>query len=232
MASVTLEHLSKIYSNGFVSVNDVSLRVDNGEFITLHGPSGCGKSTILRMIGGLEDITSGKIYLSDELLNDILPRDRRLAMAFQNYTLYKHFNAYDNMALGLRLRDFPRNIIDSRVNDAAKLLGISGVLGQKIKALSERDKQKVALGRAIVCQPKVLLVDEDFARQDPERDQAPADYIRLIRLKRRKEMLCDILEINEELKITVLYVTNDPLEARTLGKKIVFMKDGKITDIG
>ena len=155
MASVTLEHLSKIYSNGFVSVNDVSLRVDNGEFITLHGPSGCGKSTILRMIGGLEDITSGKIYLGDELLNDILPRDRRLAMAFQNYTLYK--------------------------------------------------------------QPKVLLVDEDFARQDPER---------------RKEMLCDILEINEELKITVLYVTNDPLEARTLGKKIVFMKDGKITDIG
>ena len=217
MASVTLEHLSKIYSNGFVSVNDVSLRVDNGEFITLHGPSGCGKSTILRMIGGLEDITSGKIYLSDELLNDILPRDRRLAMAFQNSTLYKDFNAYDNMALGLRLRDFPRNIIDSRVNDAAKLLGISGVLGQKIKALSERDKQKVALGRAIVCQPKVLLVDEDFARQDPER---------------RKEMLCDILEINEELKITVLYVTNDPLEARTLGKKIVFMKDGKITDIG
>ena len=192
MASVTLEHLSKIYSNGFVSVNDVSLHVDNGEFITLHGPSGCGKSTILRMIGGLEDITSGKIYLGDELLNDILPRDRRLAMAFQNYTLYKHFNAYDNMALGLRLRDFPRNIIDSRVNDAAKLLGISGVLGQKIKALSERDKQKVALGRAIVCQPKVLLVDEDFARQDPER---------------RKEMLCDILEINEELKITVLYVT-------------------------
>lgn len=217
MASVTLEHLSKVYSNGFVSVNDVSLHVDDGEFITLHGPSGCGKSAILRMIGGLEDITDGKIYLGDELLNDILPRDRRLAMAFQNYTLYKHFNAYDNMALGLRLRDYPRNIIDSRVNDAARLLGISGVLGQKIKALSERDKQKVALGRAIVCQPKVLLVDEDFARQDPER---------------RKEMLCDILEINEELKITVLYVTNDPLEARTLGKKIVFMKDGKITDIG
>lgn len=212
MASVTLEHLSKTYSNGFVSVNDVSLHVDDGEFITFHGPSGCGKSTILRMIGGLEDITSGKIYLGDELLNDILPRDRRLAMAFQNYTLYKHFNAYDNMALGLRLRDLPRNIIDNRVNDAARLLGISGVLNQKIKSLSERDKQKVALGRAIVCHPKVLLVDEDFARQDPER---------------RKEMLCDILEINEELKITVLYVTNDPLEARTLGKKIVFMKDGK-----
>lgn len=217
MASVTLEHLSKVYSNGFVSVNDVSLHVDDGEFITLHGPSGCGKSAILRMIGGLEDITDGRIYLGDELLNDILPRDRRLAMAFQNYTLYKHFNAYDNMALGLRLRDYPRNIIDSRVNDAARLLGISGVLEQKIKALSERDKQKVALGRAIVCRPKVLLVDEDFARQDPER---------------RKEMLCDILEINEELKVTVLYVTNDPLEARTLGKKIVFMKDGKITDIG
>ena len=199
------------------ALKNINMDILENEVVSLIGPSGCGKSTILRMIGGLEDITSGKIYLSDELLNDILPRDRRLAMAFQNYTLYKHFNAYDNMALGLRLRDFPRNIIDSRVNDAAKLLGISGVLGQKIKALSERDKQKVALGRAIVCQPKVLLVDEDFARQDPER---------------RKEMLCDILEINEELKITVLYVTNDPLEARTLGKKIVFMKDGKITDIG
>ncbi|HJA13384.1 MAG TPA: ABC transporter ATP-binding protein [Candidatus Mediterraneibacter merdipullorum] len=216
MASVTLEHLTKTYPNGFISVNDVSLHIEDGEFVIFHGPSGCGKSTILRMIGGLEDITSGNIYLGSELLNDILPRDRRLAMAFQNYTLYRHFNAYDNMALGLRLRDLPRTVIDSRVKSAARFFGITDVLDKKIKALSETDRQRVALGRAVVCHPKVLLVDEDFARQNDER---------------RMEMLGDILEINEELGITVLYVTNNEQEALGLGKKVVFMKDGKITDI-
>lgn len=216
MASVTLEHLTKTYPNGFISVNDVSLHIEDGEFVIFHGPSGCGKSTILRMIGGLEDITSGKIYLGEDLLNDILPRDRRLAMAFQNYTLYRHFNAYDNMALGLRLRDLPRKVIDSRVRTAADFFGLTDVLDKKIKALSEADKQRVALGRAIVCQPKVLLVDEDFARQNDDR---------------RSEMLEDILAINREFKTTVLYVTNDYEEATGLKKKIVFMKDGKITDI-
>lgn len=216
MASVTLEHLTKTYPNGFVSVNDVSLHIDDGEFVIFHGPSGCGKSTILRMIGGLEDITSGEIWLGKDLLNDILPRDRRLAMAFQNYALYRHFNAYDNMALGLRLRDMPRKIIDSRVKAAAEFFGLTAVLDKKIKALSDTDKQRVALGRAIVCHPKVLLVDEDFARQDDAR---------------RMEMLGDILKINEELHITVLYVTNDYQEAVSLNKKVVFMKDGKITDI-
>ena len=216
MASVTLEHLTKTYPNGFVSVNDVSLHIEDGEFVIFHGPSGCGKSTILRMIGGLEAITSGEIWLGKDLLNDILPRDRRLAMAFQNYTLYRHFNAYDNMALGLRLRDLPRTVIDSRVKEAAKFFGLTDVLDKKIKALSDTDKQRVALGRAVVCQPKVLLVDEDFARQDDAR---------------RMEMLGDILKINEELHITVLYVTNDYQEAVSLNKKVVFMKDGKITDI-
>ena len=216
MASVTLKHLTKTYPNGFVSVNDVSLHIEDGEFVVFHGPSGCGKSTILRMIGGLEDITSGEIWLGKDLLNDILPRDRRLAMAFQNYTLYRHFNAYDNMALGLRLRDLPRTVIDSRVKSAADFFGISNILNKKIRALSETDKQRVALGRAVVCQPKVLLVDEDFARQDDAR---------------RMEMLGDILKINEELHITVLYVTNDYQEAVSLNKKVVFMKDGKITDI-
>ena len=181
MASVTLEHLTKTYPNGFLSVNDVSLEIEDGEFVIFHGPSGCGKSTILRMIGGLEDITSGSIYLGTDLLNDILPRDRRLAMAFQNYTLYRHFNAYDNMALGLRLRDLPRTIIDSRVKEAAEFLGITKVLDKKIKALSDADKQRVALGRAIVCHPKVLLVDEDFARHND---------------RRRREMLHDLLAIN------------------------------------
>ena len=193
MASVTFEHLTKTYPNGFVSVNDVNLFIEDGEFVIFHGPSGCGKSTILRMIGGLEDITSGEIYLGRELLNDILPRDRRLAMAFQNYTLYKHMNVYDNMALGLRLRDLPRTVIDSRVKSASQFLGISDILTAKLRAITDAQRQRVALGRAIVCQPKVLLVDEDFARQDDDR---------------RQEMLSDILKINQDLKITVLYVTN------------------------
>ena len=216
MASVTLEHLTKTYPNGFVSVDDVSLSIEDGEFVVYHGPSGCGKSTILRMIGGLEDITSGRIYLGRDLLNDILPRDRHLAMAFQNYTLYKHFNVYDNIALGLRLRNLPRTVIDSRVKEAAKFFGITDVLDQKIRLLSASDRQRVALARAVVFHPKVLLVDEDFAHQDPEL---------------RVEMLGDILEINEELGITVLYVTNKQEEAAGLKKKTVFMKDGKITDI-
>ena len=216
MASVTLEHLTKTYPNGFVSVDDVNLYIEDGEFIVFHGPSGCGKSTILRMIGGLEDITSGKIYLGRDLLNDILPRDRHLAMAFQNYTLYRHFNVYDNIALGLRLRNLPRTVIDSRVKEAAKFFGITDVLDKKIKLLSSSDKQRVALARAVVFHPKVLLVDEDFSHQDPDL---------------RMEMLGDIREINEELGITVLYVTNKQEEAVGLNKKTVFMKDGKITDI-
>ena len=216
MASVTFEHLTKTYPNGFVSVNDVNLFIEDGEFIVFHGPSGCGKSTILRMIGGLEDITSGNIWLGKELLNEILPRDRRLAMAFQNYTLYKHFNVYDNMALGLKLRDLPRNVIDSRVKSAAGLLGISSVLSSRLRAISETEKQRVALGRAIVCQPKVLLVDEDFARQNDDR---------------RREMLSDILKINRQLGITVLYVTNNFDEVCALDQKTVFMKDGQIVEV-
>lgn len=216
MASVTLAHLTKTYPNGFVSVDDINLHIEDGEFVVFHGPSGCGKSTILRMIGGMEDITSGKIFLGKELLNEVLPRDRHLAMAFQNYALYKHSNVYDNIALGLRLRNLPRAVIDSRVKEAARFLGITDILDKKIRALSDSDRQRVALGRAIVFHPKVLLVDEDFARQDS---------------KRRMEMLGDILEINEELGITVLYVTNKEEEAVGLKKKTVFMRDGKITDI-
>ena len=216
MSSVTLEHLTKTYPNGFVSVDDVNLYIEDGEFVVFHGPSGCGKSTILRMIGGLEDITSGKIYLDTELQNEVLPRDRRLSMAFQNYTLYKNFNTYENIALGLRLRNFPLTVIDSRVKTAAKFLGIAEILDKKLKAISDADKQRTALCRAIVCQPKVMLVDEDFARQDENR---------------RKEMISDILKINRVMKITVLYVTNNYEEAVSLGKRTVFMKDGKITRI-
>ena len=213
--SITFEHLKKIYPNGFVSVDDINLKIEDGEFVVFHGPSGCGKSTILRMIGGLEDITSGNIYLGDELLNDVLPRDRKLAMAFQNYTLYKYLNVYENMALGLRLRDMPRSVIDSRVKTAAAFLDIPNILLKKLKSVSPADKQRIALGRAIVCHPKILLVDEDFARQNDHR---------------RKEMLEDILRINKELGITVLYVTNNPEEALSLNKRIIFMRDGKIEE--
>ena len=216
MSSVTLKNLNKIYPNGFVSVKDLSLHIADGEFVTFYGPSGCGKSTVLRMIGGLEDITSGEIYLGDDLLNDILPRDRHLAMAFQNYTLYNNFNVYDNMALGLKLRNMPRNIIDTRVKQAADFFGISHVLHKKIRSVSDSEKQKAALGRAIVFHPKVLLLDEDFAHQQE---------------KLREEMLRDVKKIHRKLGLTILYVTNKYDEAITLGTKIVFMKDGQITEV-
>lgn len=216
MASVTLKNLNKIYPNGFVSVKDLSLHIADGEFVTFYGPSGCGKSTVLRMIGGLEDITSGEIYLGDDLLNDILPRDRHLAMAFQNYTLYNNFNVYDNMALGLKLRNMPRNIIDTRVKQAADFFGISHVLHKKIRSVSDSEKQKAALGRAIVFHPKVLLLDEDFAHQQE---------------KLREEMLRDVKKIHRKLGLTILYVTNKYDEAITLGTTIVFMKDGQITEV-
>lgn len=216
MASVTLKNLNKIYPNGFVSVKDLSLHIADGEFVTFYGPSGCGKSTVLRMIGGLEDITSGEIYLGDDLLNDILPRDRHLAMAFQNYTLYNNFNVYDNMALGLKLRNMPRNIIDTRVKQAADFFGISHVLHKKIRSVSDSEKQKAALGRAIVFHPKVLLLDEDFAHQQE---------------KLREEMLRDVKRIHRKMGLTILYVTNNYDEALTLGTKVVFMKDGQITEV-
>lgn len=213
MSSITFKNLNKIYPNGFVSVKDVSLHIEDGEFVVFYGPSGCGKSTILRMIGGLEDVSSGEIYLGDTLLNEILPRDRQIAMAFQNYALYRHFNVYDNIALGLKLRNFPRTVIDIRVKEAAGFFGISSILDKKIRSISEADMQKVALGRAVVCHPKVLLVDEDFAHGHS---------------KRRREMISDILRINQELKITTLYVTNDRHEALSLGKRLILMKDGQI----
>lgn len=216
MASLTLKNINKIYPNGFVSVKNVSLHINDGEFVTFHGPHGCGKSTILRMIGGLEDISSGEMYLGDDLLNDILPRDRHLAMAFQNYALYKHFNVYDNMALGLKLRNMPKSVIDSRVKTAADFLGIGDILDKKLKAITDSQKQKAALGRAVVFHPKALLLDEDFAHNNR---------------KLRAEMLRDVKKINRKLGITVLYVTNDYDEAITLATKIVFMKDGEIVEI-
>ncbi len=215
MSGIRLKNLNKIYPNGFVSVKDVSLTIEDGEFVIFHGPSGCGKSTILRMIGGLEDITSGEIYLGDELLNDILPRDRKLAMAFQNYRLYGYLSAYENIALGLKLRNMPRNVIDTRVKTAVKFFGIEDVLNKKVTELTDSQKQKVALCRAIVCHPKILLVDEDFAHGSDEL---------------RKDMLHDIQKINKELHTTILYVTNNYEEATSLLGKLILMRDGQVTN--
>ena len=215
MASLSLQHITKRYPNGFEAVKDFNLEIADKEFIIFVGPSGCGKSTTLRVIAGLEDITSGKIYLDNTFLNDILPRDRKLAMAFQNYALYKYMNVYDNMALGLKLRDLPRTVINTRVKTAAAFLGISDILTKKIRSISDSERQRVALGRAIVCHPKVLLVDEDFAHQD--------DNL-------RKDMIHDILKINKELGITVLYVTNNYEEAVSLNSRVIFMKDGKVIE--
>ena len=216
MASLTFKNLCKTYPNGFASVKDFSLEVADGSLVTLYGPHGCGKSTILRMIGGLEDITSGKIYLGDDLLNDIYPRDRKLAMAFQNYRLYGHLNVYENIALGLRLRSLPRNVIESRVRTAAEFFGITDILTRKIRTLSEIHKQCVALSRALVCKPKVLLIDEDFSHQDE---------------KLRERMLADMIRIHREFHLTMLYVTKDYSEAIRDGFLRGFMRSGQILDV-
>jgi len=213
MASVTLKNLNKIYPNGFISVKDVSLQIDSGEFVTFHGPHGCGKSAILRMIGGLEDISSGEIFFNQLLINSVPPPSRPLAMAFQNYALYSHLNVYENMALGLRIRNKTKKEIEKRVHFASDFFGLTHVLYRRIRSISEADKQQVALSRAIICKPQVLLVDEDFARQDANR---------------RKEMITDIKRINKELGITVLYVTNDVHEAITVGDRVIFMEKGEI----
>jgi len=216
MANVTFKNLNKIYPNGFISVKDVSLNIKNGEFVTFYGPHGCGKSAILRMIGGLEEISSGYIFFNDLLINSIPPPNRPLAMAFQNYALYPHINVYENMALGLRIRNKPKKEIEKRVHMASDFFGLTHILHKKIRSISEADKQQVALSRAIICKPQVLLVDEDFAHQDANR---------------RKEMITDIKRINKELGITVLYVTNDYQEAISVGDRVVFMEKGEIIKI-
>ena len=197
-------------------LKNVSFSVKEGEFIAIVGPSGCGKSTLLRMIGGLEDISSGEIYLGDELLNDILPRDRKLAMLFQNYRLYGYLNVFENMAVGLRIRNLPHSVVNSRVKEAADFLGIFSIYDKQIKQITELQKKKAAIGRAIVCQPKVLLVDEAFLHED--------ETI-------RREVLRCLRKINRKLKITILYCTHTYEDALTVGSKIIFMKNGEITEI-
>jgi multiple sugar transport system ATP-binding protein len=216
MAGVTLENVTKKFGN-VVAVNDANLEIKDKEFLVLVGPSGCGKSTTLRMVAGLEEITSGDIYIGDVLVNDIPPKDRDIAMVFQNYALYPHMDVYNNMAFGLKLRKFPKEEIDARVKDAARILGIENLLDRKPKALSGGQRQRVAVGRAIVREPKVFLMDEPLSNLDA---------------KLRVQMRSELSKLHNRLQTTIIYVTHDQTEAMTMGDRIVVMKDGFIKQVG
>ncbi|CRZ35215.1 carbohydrate ABC transporter ATP-binding protein (CUT1 family) [Herbinix hemicellulosilytica] len=216
MASLSLRNVTKQYPNGVVAVKDFNLEIADREFVIFVGPSGCGKSTTLRMIAGLEEITQGEIYIGDKLVNDVEPKDRDIAMVFQNYALYPHMSVYDNMAFGLKLRKVPKDQIDKLVHEAAKILDIEHLLDRKPKALSGGQRQRVAMGRAIVRNPKVFLMDEPLSNLDA---------------KLRVQMRIEISKLHQRLQTTFIYVTHDQTEAMTLGTKIVVMKDGIIQQV-
>ena len=216
MASLSLKNVCKVYPNGFVAVKDFNLDVADKEFIIFVGPSGCGKSTTLRMIAGLEEISSGELWIGDKLVNDVEPKDRDIAMVFQNYALYPHMTVYDNMSFGLKLRKVPKPEIDKLVHEAAKILGIEQLLDRKPKALSGGQRQRVAMGRAIVRNPKVFLMDEPLSNLDA---------------KLRVQMRVEISKLHQRLQTTIIYVTHDQTEAMTLGTRIVVMKDGIIQQV-
>ena len=216
MASLTLKNVTKKYPNGFVAVNDFNLEIADQEFIIFVGPSGCGKSTTLRMIAGLEDISSGEFYIDGKLMNDVEPKDRDIAMVFQNYALYPHMSVYDNMAFGLKLRKTPKDQIDKLVHEAARILDLEHLLDRKPKALSGGQRQRVAMGRAIVRSPKVFLMDEPLSNLDA---------------KLRGQMRIEISKLHQRLQATIIYVTHDQTEAMTLGTRIVVMKDGVVQQV-
>ena len=216
MASLKLNHIYKIYSGNVTAVSDFCLDIEDKEFIVLVGPSGCGKSTTLRMVAGLEEISEGELYIGDRLVNDVAPKDRDIAMVFQNYALYPHMTVYDNMAFGLKLRKKPKDEIDKLVREAAKILGIEQLLNRKPKALSGGQRQRVALGRAIVRDPKVFLMDEPLSNLDA---------------KLRVQMRTEITKLHQRLQTTFIYVTHDQTEAMTMGTRIVVMKDGFIQQV-
>ena len=213
MADVTLRHVYKVYDGGVRAVNDFDLDIKDKEFVVFVGPSGCGKSTTLRMIAGLEEITAGQLYIDGELMNEVEPKNRDIAMVFQSYALYPHMTVYDNMAFGLKLRHTPKDEIDRRVKEAAEILEISELLSRKPKALSGGQRQRVALGRTIVRQPKVFLLDEPLSNLDA---------------KLRVSMRSEITKLHEKLGTTFIYVTHDQTEAMTMGNRIVVMKGGFI----
>ena len=216
MAEVVLKNIRKVFDKDVVAVDDANIEVADKEFVVLVGPSGCGKSTTLRMIAGLEEITSGEIFIDGQLVNDVPPKDRDIAMVFQNYALYPHMTVYQNMAFGLKLRKYPKKEIESRVHEAAEILGIQELLERKPKALSGGQRQRVAVGRAIVRKPKVFLFDEPLSNLDA---------------KLRVQMRAEISKLHSSLEATMIYVTHDQVEAMTMGDRIVVMKDGLIQQI-
>ena len=216
MASLSLKNITKVYPNGFEAVKDFNLEIADQEFIIFVGPSGCGKSTTLRMIAGLEDISSGELRIGDRLVNDVEPKDRDIAMVFQNYALYPNMSVYDNMAFGLKLRKVPKDEIDKMVKEAAKILELTPLLDRKPKALSGGQRQRVAMGRAIVRNPKVFLMDEPLSNLDA---------------KLRVQMRIEIAKMHQRLGTTIIYVTHDQTEAMTLCTRIVVMKDGLVQQV-
>src|SRR3954469_15185850 len=217
MAELKFQHIYKIYNKNVTAVKDFNLAIENMEFIVFVGPSGCGKSTILRMIAGLEDISQGDFLIDGKRMNNVPPKDRDIAMVFQNYALYPHMSVYHNMAFGLKLRKFPKNEIDRRVKEAARILGLEPYLDRKPKALSGGQRQRVALGRAIVRDVKVFLMDEPLSNLDA---------------KLRVQMRAEIMKLHQRLQTTTIYVTHDQTKAMTMATRLVVMKDGIIQQIG
>ncbi len=217
MAKVVLKDINKVYDNNVQAVFDFNLEIEDRDLVVLVGPSGCGKSTTLRMIAGLEEITSGEFYIDDKLMNDVEPKDRDIAMVFQSYALYPHMNVYKNMAFGLKLKKIPKDEIDKRVREAAEILGLTDYLNRKPKALSGGQRQRVALGRAIVRNAKLFLMDEPLSNLDA---------------KLRGHMRTEIIKLHKNLKATTVYVTHDQTEAMTMASKIVVMNKGKVQQIG
>ena len=216
MASLSLKNVCKVYPNGFEAVKDFNLDVADKEFIIFVGPSGCGKSTTLRMIAGLEEISSGDLIIDGKVMNDVEPKDRDIAMVFQNYALYPHMTVFDNMAFGLKLRKVPKDEIKAKVEEAARILDLEKLLDRKPKALSGGQRQRVAMGRAIVRNPKVFLMDEPLSNLDA---------------KLRVQMRSEISSLHNRLGATIIYVTHDQTEAMTLGTRIVVLKDGVIMQV-
>ncbi len=217
MAKVELKGIGKVYDGNVRAVDNANITIEDKEFVVFVGPSGCGKSTTLRMIAGLEDISEGELYIDSELMNQVPPKDRNIAMVFQNYALYPHMTVYENMAFGLRIKKVPKDEIDRRVREAARTLDIEQFLERKPKALSGGQRQRVAVGRAIVRNPKVFLFDEPLSNLDAK-----------LRVTMRKELS----ELHLKLNATMIYVTHDQVEAMTMASKIVVMKDGKVQQIG
>jgi len=216
MGAINISNVGKVYPNGTRALENINIEINDGEFVVLVGPSGCGKTTLLRMVAGLEDITEGEISIADKVVNEVAPKDRDIAMVFQNYALYPHMSVYDNMAFSLKLRKLPKDEIDNKVKDAARTLEISELLDRKPKALSGGQRQRVAMGRAIVRNPQAFLMDEPLSNLDA---------------KLRVQMRAELGQLHSQLKTTTLYVTHDQVEAMTMGDRVAVIRKGKLQQI-